>query len=125
MNLKNKILSKEAKIGVMGLGYVGLPLALEFAQSGYKVIGFDVDKEKINALLNGDSYITDVDSKSIKEVLFKKNLSPTYDFRKIQEVDVVIICIHIPLRKTKDPDISCILSALNEIKQNFHKLLVE
>ena len=124
MNLKDKILSKEAKIGIMGLGYVGLPLALEFAQSGYKVIGFDVDREKINALLNGDSYIIDVDSKSIKEVFFKKNFSPTYDFRKLQEVDVVIICVPTPLRKTKDPDISYILSALNEIKQNFDKVLL-
>jgi UDP-N-acetyl-D-glucosamine dehydrogenase len=124
MNLKSKILNKEAKIGIMGLGYVGLPLALEFAQNGYKVIGIDIDREKINALLNGDSYVIDVDSKSIKEVLFKKNFFPTYDFRKIQEVDVVIICVPTPLRKTKDPDISYILSALNEIKQNFHKDLL-
>jgi UDP-N-acetyl-D-glucosamine dehydrogenase len=124
MNLKEKILKKEATVGVIGLGYVGLPLAMEFAKNGYKVIGLDTDKEKINNLLNGNSYVTDVSNESIKEVLSKKKFLPTYDFGKIQEVDVVIICVPTPLRKTKDPDISYILSALNEIKRNFHRDLL-
>ncbi|MGC8979105.1 nucleotide sugar dehydrogenase [Caldisericum sp.] len=124
MNLKTKILNKEAKIGVIGLGYVGLPLAMEFAKNGYKVIGFDTDREKVNALLNGNSYVTDVTSDLIVGVLSERKFLPTYDFGKIQEVDVVIICVPTPLRKTKDPDISYILSALNEIKRNFHKDLL-
>jgi len=124
MDMKKKILKKEATVGVIGLGYVGLPLAMEFAKNGYKVIGLDTDKEKINNLLNGNSYVTDVSNESIKEVLSKKKFLPTYDFGKIQEVDVVIICVPTPLRKTKDPDISYILSALNEIKRNFHRDLL-
>ncbi|MGC9000828.1 nucleotide sugar dehydrogenase [Caldisericum sp.] len=124
MNLKTKILNKEAKIGVIGLGYVGLPLAMEFAKNGYKVIGFDTDREKVNALLNGNSYVADVTSDLIVGVLSERKFLPTYDFGKIQEVDVVIICVPTPLRKTRDPDISYILSALNEIKRNFHKDLL-
>ena len=123
-DMKEKILKKEAEIGVIGLGYVGLPLALEFAKNGYKVIGIDADKEKTNNLLNGNSYVTDVSNESIKEVLSEKKFLPTYDFGKIREVDVVIICVPTPLRKTKDPDISYILSALNEIKRNFHRDLL-
>ena len=67
MDIKEKILKKEAKVGVIGLGYVGLPLAMEFAKNGYKVIGFDTDRGKVNALLNGNSYVTDVSNESIKE----------------------------------------------------------
>uniref|UniRef100_A0A7C5URY5 Nucleotide sugar dehydrogenase n=1 Tax=candidate division CPR3 bacterium TaxID=2268181 RepID=A0A7C5URY5_UNCC3 len=124
MRIKEKILKKEAKVGVVGLGYVGLPLALEFARNGYEIIGIDVDKGKISNLLNGVSYVTDVSNESIKEMLSVKKFLPTYDFGKIQEVDVVIICVPTPLRKTKDPDISYILSALNEIKRNFHRDLL-
>ncbi len=124
MDMKEKILKKEAKIGVIGLGYVGLPLAMEFAKNGYRVIGCDVDKGKVNALLNGNSYVTDVNPKSIVELLSEKKFLPTYDFGKIKEVDAVIICVPTPLRKTKDPDISYILSALNEIKRNFHRDLL-
>lgn len=124
MNLEDKIIKKVAVVGVVGLGYVGLPLALEFAKSGYKVIGIDTDKEKVNSLLNGNSYITDVDSKLIVESLSEKKLFPTYDLGKIKEVDVVIICVPTPLRKTKEPDISYILSALEDIKRNFHKDLL-
>ena len=121
MSLKDKIESRKAVVGVIGLGYVGLPLAMEFANAGYKVIGFDVNKEKVEVLRKGISYIPDVDSKILSKHIKRGAFLPTNNFGKIKDIDSVSICVPTPLRKTKDPDVSYIVSAVQEIKENFHK----
>ena len=121
MKLKKKILRKEAKIGIIGLGYVGLPLALEFARKGFSVTGFDINKRKIDELLRGKSYLPDVENASISALVSSGAFNPTYNLRKIREMNVIIICVPTPLRKTKDPDVSYILKALEDIKSNISK----
>jgi len=115
MNLKEKIISKKAKIGVMGLGYVGLPLACEFARAGFKVTGIDIDRERIKRIKTGKHYIEDVGRKDIVQLIKRGSLKPTSDFRPLRGLDVVIICVPTPLRKTKDPDISYVVSATKKI----------
>jgi UDP-N-acetyl-D-glucosamine dehydrogenase len=124
MILKQKLISKHAVVGIIGLGYVGLPLAIEFMHAGYRVIGFDVNEKKIDSLLHGQSYILDVQSDIVKKYVDEGKLIPTTDFSKIFEVDTLSICVPTPLRKTKDPDISYIVNAVNEIKKYFHKDLL-
>jgi len=122
--LKEKIQLKKAIIGIIGLGYVGLPLAVEFAKGGYKVIGFDINDRKIHTLLEGKSYVLDVPSEEVETLVENGQLIPTTDFSKILEVDALSICVPTPLRKTKDPDISYIVNAISEIKKYFHKDLL-
>jgi len=121
---KKKMESKQAVVGVIGLGYVGLPLAVAFAEAGYRVVGFDIDTTKIDSLLKGESYVLDVESEKIKEVLDKENFLPTSDFSKIRDVDSISICVPTPLRKTKEPDISYVINAVSEIKRYFHRDLL-
>lgn len=102
------------KIAVVGLGYVGLPLACTFANKDIVVIGVEVSEEKVSLIKSGKSYISDVDSNTVKNLVKKGFLKPTDDFRKIKECDCVIICVPTPLRKTQDPDISFIVSASEE-----------
>lgn len=115
--LKNKILNKIAKIGIIGLGYVGLPLAITFAKKGFKVYGIDIDKERIRRLNRGESYILDVLASDIIKAKEEKALTVTIDFSIIKELDVVIICVPTPLHKTKEPDVSYIVSAVESIKK--------
>lgn len=122
--LKERIQLKKATLGVIGLGYVGLPLAVEFAKGGYKVIGFDINDRKVHTLLEGKSYVLDVPSEEVKTLVENGQLIPTTDFSKILEVDAVSICVPTPLRKTKDPDISYIIDAISKIKKYFHKDLL-
>ncbi|KJJ84005.1 UDP-glucose/GDP-mannose dehydrogenase [Candidatus Omnitrophus magneticus] len=115
--LTNKIKNKTAVITVMGLGYVGLPMALEFAKKGFKVNGLDTNERRINNLKKGISYINDIDSKEIKEALKRKPaLNATTDPNIISQSDAIIICVPTPLRKVKDPDISYVLSAAKMLK---------
>lgn len=122
--LKQKIVKKEAKIGVIGLGYVGLPLAVEMAEAGFKVFGLDVDGEKVRKLKMGKSYILDVDSNRLASVVTKGLFQPGMDFSVIKQCDAISICVPTPLRKTKDPDVSYITSAVSEIKKYIHKDLL-
>ncbi len=115
--LKNLIAEKNACIGVIGLGYVGLPLIVEFALKGFPTIGFEVDTKKVDALNRGESHIVDVPSENVGKVIEGGKFTATTDFSKLKDCDVVIICVPTPLRKTKDPDMSYILSAGEEIKR--------
>ena len=105
------ITAKRAHVGVVGLGYVGLPLLAEFAGSGFQATGFEVDENKAAQINAGESYIGDVNSTVIKDLVASKRLSATTDFNHLQECDAVIICVPTPLRKTKEPDVSYILAA--------------
>ena len=122
--VKDKIISliteKRARVGVIGLGYVGLPLLAEFARSGFSAIGFEVDGNKAVQINAGTSYIGDVTSAALKELVEAKRLRATTEFDHLDECDAIIICVPTPLRKTKEPDVSYILAAAEEIKQRLH-----
>jgi len=116
--LKSKILNKKAKIGIIGLGYVGLPLALTFIKKGFKVYGIDVDKDRVKKLKEARSYILDIPSSDIKKAISDGLLSVTTDFTHIAKLDAVIICVPTPLYKTKEPDVSYIVAAVENIKKH-------
>ena len=119
MRLKRKIADKSALLGVIGLGYVGLPLAVEFARAGFRVIGFDIDPGKIAGLKRGESYVGDVTNRRLRAV--RDRLTVTSDFDRLADVDSVNICVPTPLRKTRDPDVSYIVAAVDEIRRRLHK----
>ncbi|MFA5147238.1 MAG: nucleotide sugar dehydrogenase [Candidatus Omnitrophota bacterium] len=119
--LEKKILSKKAKIGIIGLGYVGLPLAVSFAKKGFNVCGMDIDAKKVKKLNNGESYILDVSSSDLAEARRKKNLRGTSDFSAIKGLDAIIICVPTPLNKSKEPDVSYIVSAVGSIKKHMKR----
>jgi UDP-N-acetyl-D-glucosamine dehydrogenase len=119
--LLNSIREHRARIGVIGLGYVGLPLAVEFAHKGFPVIGFEVDERKAAQINEGTSYIGDVGSNAVKEMVDAKRLRATTDFDSLRECDCIIICVPTPLRKTKEPDISYILASAEEIKRSLRR----
>lgn len=116
--IKNLIEEKTACIGVIGLGYVGLPLIVEFASKGFQGIGFEVDQKKADAINKGTSYIVDVSDEDIQKCIDGGKMIATTDFNELNKCDVVIICVPTPLRKTKDPDMSYILSAGAEITKH-------
>ncbi|MDD5424665.1 MAG: nucleotide sugar dehydrogenase [Candidatus Omnitrophica bacterium] len=118
---KDRIRGKKAKVAVIGQGYVGLPLAVEFAKKGFKALGVDLDKKKVDSINSGVSYILDIPSEEIKPLVKKGMLSATSDYSKLNEVDAIIICVPTPLRKTKDPDMSFIVSAAEAIAKNLRK----
>ena len=111
----SKIKNKTARIAIIGQGYVGLPLAVEFAKSGFCVTGIDLSKEKVDLINSGVSYIPDVDKDDIAEVVRQKKLRATGDFSIISDMDVIIICVPTPLSKTREPDVSFIVSAVSEV----------
>lgn len=113
--LIEKINSISAKIGVVGLGYVGLPLAVEIAKIGYKVIGVDVDCDRINDIQNGSSYIGDVNNSDLKEVVKNNNLLATRNYKKLESTDIIIICVPTPLDEYHQPNTKYIKSATEEI----------
>ncbi|HXL80259.1 MAG TPA: nucleotide sugar dehydrogenase [Pyrinomonadaceae bacterium] len=114
------IKAKRARVGVVGLGYVGLPLLAEFGRAGFQATGFEVDAGKAAQINAGDSYIGDVPGSVVKELVAGKRLSATTDFDQLKDCDAVIICVPTPLRKTKEPDVSYILAAAEEITQRLH-----
>ena len=120
MNLKNKIENREAQIGVIGLGYVGLPLAMEFVRAGFHVTGIDVDQEKVKKLNRGENYIQDIKDESVKNAVEMNQLSATSDFSVIQNLDAISICVPTPLNKQKNPDISFINHVMENIKGLIH-----
>jgi UDP-N-acetyl-D-glucosamine dehydrogenase len=119
--LKEKLRSKEAKLGVIGLGYVGLPLSMEFARAGFRVTGIDTDEGKVRMLSEGTSYIQDVPSEWVREAVRSGAFRATTDFSVLSELDTVDICVPTPLRKTKDPDISFVRAAVQEIENYLHR----
>jgi nucleotide sugar dehydrogenase len=116
--IKKLIETRDARIGVIGLGYVGLPLVAEFARNGFDATGFEVDTVKAAEINAGRSYIGDVASSAVKELVEAKRLRATTDFDYLKTCDAIIICVPTPLRKTKEPDVSYILAAAEEIKRN-------
>jgi UDP-N-acetyl-D-glucosamine dehydrogenase len=113
MNLLERIKRGQARVGVIGLGYVGLPLAVEFAKAGLHVVGYDVDRSKVDALAAGNSYIPDVPSCELASVIKKGTFRATTDQRELADVDVIDICVPTPLRKTRDPDLSYVVKAID------------
>ncbi len=119
--LREKLESRQARLGVIGLGYVGLPLSMEFARAGFTVVGIDTNEEKVRQLMAGESYIPDVPSEWVKDAVENGTFTATTDFSVLADLDTVDICVPTPLRKTKDPDISFVNSAVNEIEKYVHK----
>ena len=121
MGIRDKIKSKNARCAVIGLGYVGLPLLCEFAKSGYKAIGVDLDENKVSLINESISYIEDVPSNELKELVGAGKIEATSDYSVLRDVDIVSVCVPTPLRKSKEPDITYIVSACAEIAKYFHK----
>jgi UDP-N-acetyl-D-glucosamine dehydrogenase len=126
MGFSELISSKKAKVGIIGLGYVGLPLACTIAKAGFKVIGFDKSRKKTEKVNEGLSTINDVSSEVLKKLVEKGKLSATSDFNLLQEVDVVCICVPTPLSIYKEPDLSYVESAVKEVYKNLNnkKLII-
>lgn len=118
--LIRKIAERSAHVSVIGLGYVGLPLAIEFARAGYRVTGIDADPDKVKGINAGESYVQDVDDVNLQQVVNSGHLQATTDFSVLHDVDAVSICVPTPLGKTKDPDISYIMSATQAICDYLH-----
>ena len=121
MSLKDKIRDRKARVGVIGLGYVGLPLAVEFAKKGFDVTGFDVDASKIGEINSGRSYILDVKTDEVKECVDAGRLRATSDMSHLKDMDAIDICVPTPLRKTKDPDLSYVVQAVDAVKKHLKK----
>jgi len=118
--LSQKISNRTARVGIVGLGYVGLPLAVEFAKAGFQVTGIDVTHSKVERINAGDSYVQDIPAADIMALVESGKLRATTNFEVISELDTINICVPTPLRKTKDPDMSYIVSACQEIAKYFH-----
>jgi len=127
-SLKTRLIKKfedrSARVGIVGIGYVGLPLAVVFAEAGFTVIGVDPAEEKVAAINRGESYILDVDSARVRALVDAGKLSASTDYSVLQDVDAVSICVPTPLRKTGDPDLSFIVSASNSLAPYLHKDMV-
>ncbi len=115
-----KIGNKEIYIAIVGLGYTGLPLAVEFARAGFKVAGIDINKKKVEAVNSGDSYISDISSEELKAEVENGRITAFSEFSALEKAHAAIICVPTPLNKTKDPDISFILQVTEEIKKRLH-----
>ena len=118
--LEDKIRSRRARVGIVGLGYVGLPLAVEFAKAGFTVTGIDVSEEKVRRVNAGDSYVGDIPSSTLAPLVAAGKLRATTDFSAVLELDTINICVPTPLRKTKDPDMSYIVSSCQDVARHFH-----
>jgi UDP-N-acetyl-D-glucosamine dehydrogenase len=119
-SLAQKLLSRTARTGVVGLGYVGLPLAVEFGNAGFTVVGIDLDTRKVGDINRGHSYIQDVPTEAVDRLVKAGLLSATTGLDPIDRLDTINICVPTPLRKTKDPDLSYVVSAAQAIKPHLH-----
>ena len=120
VSLRDRLADRSARAGVIGLGYVGLPLAVEFARAGFSTTGIDLDTRKVDAVNRGASYIPDVPSEEVARLVARRRLRATADFAAVAELDTINICVPTPLRKTKDPDMSYIVSAVEQIARYLH-----
>ena len=120
-SLLNKIQRNKARIGVIGLGYVGLPLAVEFARKGYSAVGIDLDRGRVRQINAGRSYIPDIPQTDVRRLVAGKRLKATTDFSALRRIDAVIICVPTPLRKTREPDLSFIISATESVAKYLHR----
>jgi len=119
MNLFEKLQDRSATVGIIGLGYVGLSLAREFAGAGYRIIGVDIDREKIDQLRGGKSYVLDVASDDVRRWIEKGQLEVSTDYARVRDMDTISICVPTPLRaKSKDPDLSYVLDAVAAIREH-------
>ncbi|MGB9701951.1 MAG: nucleotide sugar dehydrogenase [Candidatus Kapaibacteriota bacterium] len=121
IELKKKITSLDINVGIVGLGYVGLPLAVEFAKKGIITYGFDIDEQKVKSLENGINYIQDIEDDLLEQVVYDKKLIATTDFSLINKCDGIFICVPTPFTPNKDPDISFIVNAAKEISKYLRK----
>jgi UDP-N-acetyl-D-glucosamine dehydrogenase len=119
--LMDKILQKKIKVGVIGLGYVGLPLAIEFARQGIKTIGFEIDSNKVELLNQSVNYIQDIDDDLVEQVVNEGKFEATTSFEKLSECEGIFICVPTPFTPNKDPDISYIIKAAEDISANLQK----
>jgi UDP-N-acetyl-D-glucosamine dehydrogenase len=119
--LLDKINNRTAKVGVVGLGYVGLPLAVEKANAGYQTIGFDVQEQKVNMVNEGKNYIGDVVDETLKKLVKAKTLQATTDFSFVKDVDTICICVPTPLDLYKQPDLSYVVSSTKSVAEYLHK----
>lgn len=122
--LIKKFKDKTAKIAILGQGYVGLPLAVVFAEAGFEVIGIDPDQQKVDGINNGQSHIGDVKSEQIVKLIASQKLQATADFNRLAEVDAVSICVPTPLRKSGDPNMAYILNATEDLAKHLHKGMI-
>ncbi len=116
--LQKKIKDHTAKVGIVGLGYVGLPLAVEFAQAGFEVVGIDIAQSKVDDLNNGISYIQDIPTETLRPLVESGKLRATSDYAAVADLDTINVCVPTPLGKTKDPDMSFIMNAAEQIAKN-------
>jgi UDP-N-acetyl-D-glucosamine dehydrogenase len=120
VTLRRKIEARTARVGIVGLGYVGLPLACEFARNGFRVTGIDISEEKVAKLNAGESYVGDVSSDFMKPLVASGHFRATTGFAALNDLDTINVCVPTPLRKTKDPDMSYVVSACEEIARHLH-----
>jgi len=120
-DLKSRIERREAQLAVIGLGYVGLPLAVEFGHAGFRVFGIDIDEGRVARLLKGRSYVQDVATRDVRELVRSGHLRPTTDFSVLRRADAVNVCVPTPLSKQKDPDVSYIVAAAKQIRDHLHR----
>ena len=121
MSLQKKIETEEALIGIMGLGYVGLPLAVSFANAGFGVLGTDISEKRVNKVNQGESYIGDVEPEEFKALVGKGLISATSDFETLRDCDIINICVPTPFTLSKEPDVSYIVSSSEEISKRLRK----
>jgi UDP-N-acetyl-D-glucosamine dehydrogenase len=123
-NLLKKINDHSLQVAILGLGYVGLPLAVAFAEAGFKVTGIDPDVRKVQTVSRGESHIQDVPGEQVMRLVKSGRLTPTSDFSALRQIDAVSICVPTPLRKTGDPDLSFILNATEDLAKYMHPGMV-
>ena len=115
-----KVSTRSLRVGIIGLGYVGLPLAVTFAEAGFNVTGIDADLQRVDQANRGESYIPDVSSSTLQKLIDTRHICFTSDYNALDDLDAVSICVPTPLRKTRDPDISYIISATQQVRAHLH-----
>ena len=119
MNLKDKISQKQALVGIIGLGYVGLPLVLRFGEVGFKILGFDSDAHKVASLNKGESYIKHIPGEGIAKLRQSQQLEATADMQRLSEPDVLLICVPTPLDANREPDLKYVVDTTKLISGGY------